>query len=159
MKRLFVIALFLIFFITPVYSEGPKLLEWRNQFFEEANALRALLATSNDPGVIINMWNSCMTTILQLNAYFYMLSIFDAIKTEFLSEDPTPYLMMWLNEIKKTNALNIKNLSASSKGREPKTKEHLERLKDYYNKLNSLIDTEMDKISLIQNTLIIRKKR
>ncbi|MCM8787283.1 MAG: hypothetical protein NC935_04430 [Candidatus Omnitrophica bacterium] len=157
MKKKFIFFIFLIVTFLNSYAEGPVLLDMRNQLFDEANQIKTLLVRSNEPAILINMWNSCMTTIIQLNAYFYMLSIFDAIKTDFLKDDPTVYITMWLREMKKTNELNIKNLT-DTKALEPEVKTYIEKLKKYFSELGKLLDVEIDKITVVRKTLVIKKR-
>jgi len=156
------ILFFIIFCITlSAYTQKiAPLLEMRNRFFEESNNIKSLLSTSKDPGIIINLWNSCMTTVLQLNAYFYMLNIFDSVKSGTLNDDPTMYLSMWLKEIKNVNQLNIKNLENSIKNiTDSNTKTYIDRLKVYYLELNKKIDEELVKLGALKQTLPIKNKR
>ncbi|MCM8831011.1 MAG: hypothetical protein NC918_02320 [Candidatus Omnitrophica bacterium] len=157
MKKKFIFFLFFIIVFLDSYAEGPILLDMRNQLFDEANQIKTLLVKSNEPAILINMWNSCMTTVIQLNAYFYMLSIFDTIKTDFLKDDPTVYIIMWLREMKKTNDLNIKNL-AMTKALEPEVKAHIEKLTKFFSDLSKELDFEIDKINVVRKTLVIRKR-
>ena len=158
MKKTICIIIMLFFFSSVyVYPLGVTLLDVRNGIFEESSQLKSLLADSKDPGVIVTMWNSCIITVNQLNAYFYMLGVFDALKTETLNDDPTIYLVGWLNEMKKTNETNIKSLDSAPSSVEQKTKVHLEKLKSYFLELNNRIDTELKKISAIRQTLKIKR--
>ena len=157
-----VILFFIIFFIIlNLYAQKiAPLLEIRNKFFEESNNIKGLLSTSKDPGIIINLWNSCMTTVLQLNAYFYMLNIFDAVKSGVLNDDPTMYLSMWLKEIKNVNQLNIKNLEDTTKNiTEVTTKTYVDKIKGYYIELNKKIDGELVKLGALRQILPIKNKR
>jgi hypothetical protein len=158
-KIICTIIMLFLFSSVSVYPLGVSLLDIRNGIFTESNELKLLLANSQDPGVIVTMWSSCIITVNQLNAYFYILGIFDALKTETLSEDPTIYLISWLTEMKRTNEANIKSLESVPSSIEQRTRSHLQKLKNYFSELNSRIDTELKNISTVRQTLKIKRPR
>ena len=152
-KIIFIILIFIIFLSFSVYALDTTLLDMRNKIFEESKVIKSLLVDSKDIILMNSMWDSCVMTMTQLDAYFSMIGIFNTIKKEDLKEDAINYLTSWLDGIKKTNELNIKSLDAVSVTLEPKTKAHILKLKDYFGKLNNQINAELDKISLLKKSL------
>jgi hypothetical protein len=128
----------------------------RNKISAESKQIKTLLLESKDMVLMNSMWDSCVITMTQLDAYFYMVGIFNTIKKEDLKGDTINYLTNWLNIIKDTNELNIKSLNTAIQILEPKTKVYKERLKSYFSELNKKIDSELVKISLLRKSLKIR---
>jgi len=149
----------LIFLVLCVFSTAAchafesRLLDIHNQIFEESKKIKDLFRTTKDVILISTMWDSCIITVNQLEAYFFMVSIFNTIKERQLEEKPVGYLMDWLNKIKQTNELNIKSLDDMGQALEPSTELHLAVLKVYYKKLNSEINEELEKLSTLKKSL------
>lgn len=159
MRKIIFIALLLAFSISlKAYGLDNSFLDIRNKFFEESKEIKSLLVSSKDAILISSMWDTCLLTMSGLDAYFHMLGIFNTIKERDLSEDAANYLARWLSEIKRNNELNINIIDSGSYSVEPDTKIHIERLKDYLSELNKRIDTELNKISIL-NQSIRRRKR
>lgn len=162
-KAAFIISIFMLLMSFSVYALGVhaadnSFLDIRNKFFEESKEIKALLPSSKDALLLSSMWDTCLLTMSELDAYFHMLGIFNTIKEKDLSEDAVNYLAKWLTEIKRNNELNIGILNSGSYSFEPGTRVHIEGLKSYLDELNKRIDTELDKISIL-NKSIRRKKK
>jgi hypothetical protein len=155
-KTIFIILIFIIFLSFSVYALDATLLDMRNKIFEESKVIKSLLADSKDIILMNSMWDSCVMTMTQLDAYFSMVGLFNTIKRENLSEASIDYLISWLNDIKKTNELNLKSLNSISVILESKTKVYLEKLKRHFSDLNNRIDSELGKISLLKESLKIK---
>jgi len=122
----------------------------RNRIFVKSQEIKALLANSKDVVLLNSMWDSCIMTITQLDAYFYMIGIFNTIKKEDLTDASVNYLINWLNEIKKTNELNIKSLNLVTKTLEPRARVHKEKLTSYFSELNKQINNELSRIPALK---------
>ena len=136
------------------YALDTTLLDMRNRIFEQSKELKALLPKTKNVIFVNNMWDTCVLTMTQLEGYFFMLGIFNTIKAESMSEESIDYLGMWLNEIKRTNTLNIKGLNAITAPLESDAKAQVDKLKAYYNDLNTRIDSELKKLSLLKKTVL-----
>ncbi|MBU2102275.1 MAG: hypothetical protein ABH865_06015 [Candidatus Omnitrophota bacterium] len=152
-----VIALVVCCGALPAYPLGTTLLDIRNGIFEEAKQVQSLLNQSKDAGLVVSMWDTCIISVTQLNGYFYMLGIFEKIKTEDLSEEPINYLLSWLLEIRKTNDMNIKSLEQYAMPVEAKTKAQRERIRGYFVELNKRIDREITKIKLLWQSVQVKR--
>jgi hypothetical protein len=159
MKKIIVVVVMLMFFSCfTAYPLGTTLLDMRNNIFNESKQVQSLLADSKDAGIIVSMWDSCIIAVTQLNAYFYMLGIFEQIPKEQLTDEPLDYLSAWLTEIKKTSDMNLKSLDSYKQLLEQKTKTHKDTLKEYFVQLNRQIDVELGKIATIKKSLRLRVK-
>lgn len=127
-------------------------LETRSMISQESIEIKMSLPNSKDAVLLIGMWDSCMVTLTQLDAYFSMLGIFNEIKKEDLTGASVGYLINWLNLIKNTNDLNIKSLIATTKTTEPHTKVHRDKLMGYFGKLNIQITNELNRLSLLKKS-------
>jgi hypothetical protein len=155
MKRLaaivIILALCLAFGSSAVAA--PTLLDMHNKILEESVAIKSLLSTSKDVYLINNMWDSCVLLISQLDAYFSMLGIFNTIKRENQSQTAVDYLIKWLEEIRRSNELNIKSLNTISDTIDPATKVHLENLKGYFADFNTNLNTELSKLTQLRKSI------
>ncbi len=154
MKRIiFIILIFVIFLGFNAYASNSGLINMRNKMLEESKDLKLLLATSKDVVLVNSMCDSCIIAMSQLDAYFSMVGIFNTIKKQDLKESAVNYLGGWLEGIRQTNKVNIRSLNTVMPGLEPKTKSQVAKLKDYFDKLNSQIDSELEKISILRKSL------
>ncbi len=158
MKKIIFIILALSIFCFSSYVFAAPLMDMRNKIFEESKVIKSLLVTSKNTVLVNSMWDSCIITLTQLDAYFYMQGIFNTIKKEDLNEACVNYLINWLNEVKKTDELNIKSLNTISVAVEPKEKIRMEKLKEYFSDLNKQIDNELSKLSLLNQSLKKKNK-
>lgn len=137
----------------PVYAQDSELMNIRNKILVESQELKTVLSNTKDIILVSSMWDSCVLTVTQLDAYFHQLGIFETIKKEDVTTTAIDYLERWLKSIKNTNDLNIKSLSSVTQDIEPKTKLHLERLGGYFFDLNTKIDQELSKLAALKQTL------
>lgn len=132
------------------------LIDLRNEVFKNAQEIKVAFNISKDPILINSMWDSSIMTVSQLDAYFSMLGIFNTIKKENLNDVQFGYLINWLNQIKKTNELNIESLDTVKATSEPKTKIFILKLRSSFSKLNDYIVRELRGVSRLQES--VKKK-
>jgi len=135
------------------YALGNELLDIRGSFFQEYKALKPLLTESKDVILLSSMQDSCIVTMTQLDAYFSMIGIYNAIKKEDLSEQPLNFLISWLSMMKNTTDLNTKSLIATPRTIAPRTKIHKDKLLNYFGDLNVRLANELNKLSLLKEAL------
>jgi len=155
-KRAFIalgVIFLILFFSFSAYAFDTALLDMRNKIFEQSKEIKSLIVNSKDVVLINNMWDSCIMTMTQIDAYFYMIGIFNTIKKEELSDASVNYLISWLNEIKKTNELNIISLNTATQINEVNTRVYVVKLKNYFGELNNKIDAELNKVNLLKRSL------
>jgi len=159
MRRIVSVALILVIFSgLNAYALETKMLETRDKIFEEAGAIQPLLQGSKDVVLMSSMYESCIVTKTQLDAYFFMVAIFNAVKGKDSIAKSGDYLMNWLSIIKKTNDVNINSLSAIKTPLEPTTEIHIKKLNGYFAELNFRIGQELKKISEIKDALNTKGK-
>lgn len=157
MRKIISIALVLILFLNfNAYALDTLLLEMRDKIFEESKQIKLLMSDSRDIIALDGMWDACIVTITQLGAYFFMLGIFNTIEEKELTGEAIDYLERWLNETKRTNNSNIKNVESLSQSVDARTVIHIERLKILYADLNNVIEAELKKIFLVRESLKMR---
>ncbi|MDD5194418.1 MAG: hypothetical protein PHQ96_01920 [Candidatus Omnitrophica bacterium] len=160
MKKLIAFFMAVIFLYSfTAYPLGRTLFQIRNGVFEESKQVQSLLPNSKDAGLLVSMWDSCIITVTQLNAYFYMLGIFEKIDNNLLTDEPLNYLESWLTEIKKTSDMNLKSLDSYSQPITQETRIHKEKLREYLADLNRQIDVELGKVATIKKSLRVRVTR
>ena len=145
-KKVAAAVLISVFFYLNAYASDPALLSLRGKLFSESQELKSALTSSQDPVLVSSMWDSCIISLTQIDAYFSMLGIFNTIKKEDSSRAAADYLSGWLNEIQRTNDLNIKSLESVSLITDQVTKDHMEKLKVYFSELNTQIGVELKKV-------------
>jgi len=160
MKRTSLVVLTLVLGLSVnAHAQATGLMEVRNKVLTESREIKALLPATKDVILVSSMVDSCILTTSQLDAYFSMVGIFNTIKDKELAEDPVIYLTKWLEEMKKTNRLNIESLDSIAYKVEPTTKVHIGKLKDYFSHLNNLINGELVRVSALQRSLKIKRQK
>lgn len=157
-KAIFVLLALGLLLSFNVYAIDNSFVDIRSKIFEESKEIRTLFSTSKDAVLLGSMWDSCLMTIRELDAYFHMLGIFNTIKEQDLSEDAVIFLARWLSEIKAGSELNIRILTESAYPTESQAAIHIARLKNYFGELNQKIDSELNKISLLRESIKRKKK-
>jgi len=155
MRKIICIAAALVMFLSSgAYALYTTLFEIRGKIFDESRAIKLLLPNARKDIVFMNsLWDSCIITIDQLDAYFSMLGIFNTIKKDAVTESAVDYIYGWLNMMKSNNDRNIKNLGAiGALAAEANTKLHVKKMADYYTDLNGTIAAELIKVSALKAT-------
>ncbi len=134
-------------------ATAAGLMEVRDKVLKESQEIKALFSDTKDVILVSSMVDSCILTTSQLDAYFSQLGIFNTIKKDDVSPDAINFLEQWLNNIKSTNDLNIKSLSAVTQNIQAKTKLHLERLTGYFTDLNAQIEQELAQLAALKKAL------
>ena len=154
MKKVIFVALILVVLSSfSAYALGTALLDIRNKIFSESKEMRPLLGTSKDGVLISTMWDSCLIAITQLDAYFFMLGIFNTIDENNLTVEVADYLINWLGEIKRANDLNIKSLKSVSSTIDPATEVRIKKLTGYFYQVNFYVDADLKRISTLKESL------
>jgi hypothetical protein len=152
-KIIFITLLLVVILVFRAEAFESPLLDMRNRFFQESQEIKALPVNPKNVVLVNSIWDSCLMTMAQLDAYFSMLGIFNAVTKEDAGRGAVKYLTSWLNEIKRVNELNIKSLRGILQLNEPIINTHMDRLRIYYTDLNSRIDSELKKVSALTKTL------
>ncbi len=154
MKKTILILFLFLFLNSSAWARAIdfKIFDMRNKIFEESKEIKEFFVRSQDSIVLASLFNACILSMSQLDAYFNMLGIFETIQDEDLSDMAVDFLVNWLREIKRTNELSLKSLTDIPQPLELKTQEHIARLKFYFRQLDSIADEELDKLSLIRRT-------
>ena len=150
-KTMLVLFISAILLSTNVYALHTTLPDKRDNISDEAREMKSLLGKSKDVVLINSMWDSCLLTITQLDAYFVMVGIVNTADEGKLSAASVRYLTSWLDVIKKTNDVNLKSINGVAVTMDPETKTHLAKLKEYYIDLNKAIDNDLISISALKN--------
>jgi len=160
MKKIVVgVLICFILFVPCAYAADNPLVGMRNKIFEEAKQIKSSLVQTQDIVLVNSMWDSCIMTVSQLDAYFSLVGIFNTIKKDNITESAINYLVDWLKQIKMTAELNIKSLNAITNPLEAKTKAQMDTLKRNFSDLNSRIDTELGKHSILLRSLKVKEKK
>ena len=160
MKKIAFIVLFLLTVLNLNASALDfKIFEMRNKLFETSQEIKKLMPQSNDSVLLISMFDSCILTMTQIDAYYSMLGIFDRVRKEDLNNTTLDFMIGWLTETRKTNEINIKNLSSISSPIEKSTKMYSDKLRSDFNDLNKILDNELNKLSIIKKSLKVKPKR
>lgn len=155
MKRMILIALALVFvFNLGAYALDNPLIASRNKISKESQDIKSALLKSKDIVLLNSMWDSCILAMTQLDAYFYLVGIFNTIKKENLSEASINYLATWLDIMKKTNDVNIKSLNSVSEKIEAQTRARLLKLKEAFVNLNNQLMNETKKVAILKSSLL-----
>ena len=136
--------------------DSSELVVIRSKIFRQSEEIKPLLTGSRDVILISSMWDSCVVTMSQLDAYFFMIGIFNTIEEKDVTMQALDYLEKWLINIKNTNVVNIKSLSSVSYEVEPSISAHMRIMKDTLGELNQAIVRETKKIEILKRRMQIR---
>ncbi|MBN1913547.1 MAG: hypothetical protein JW788_04015 [Candidatus Omnitrophica bacterium] len=150
-KAVFIVLIFTVFLNFNVYAKTSDFVNMRREIFADAQAIKSVLTNTKDMIILSSLWDACVLTMTQIDAYFSLLGIFNSIEKKETTAEQVDYLNGWLLEIKKTNDLNINSLS-SSQAIEEKTKAYMDKLRQKYNKLNDIIANELTKLEALKKT-------
>ncbi len=158
MKRILACMITIVIMMgSTVYAqEMIGLKDSRNKMQQESARLKELMPGTQDPILVSSMWDSCLITATQIDAYFYMLNIFNTIERERVDLSAVTALADWLKTLRSTNDLTIKSLKDTSRAFGQRTKSHMAKLSRYYTELNERVDEELTNVTVIKNSL---KKR
>lgn len=160
MKKIFYLVFaVLVFFRLDAYAFDSKLLDIRTKILDESKEIKGLLANTKDVILISSLWDACILTTNQLDAYFSMLGIFNTINKKDYSVDAVNYLIDWLNAIKGSNDLNLTSLNSMPQIIEASTKTEMVVLKNYFNELNNQIAVDLNKLSVLKKALKPNNKK
>ena len=138
---------------SPARALDTRLIDVRDRIFDESKKLQLVLNNSDDPVVIISLWDSCVTTVTRINAYFYMLGIYEMVPQESRTAEGLNYLITWLRETRRTNMLAVNALGAPLETADDTTLFHRKRVQGYFVELNSRLDAELQKLTIVQKSL------
>jgi hypothetical protein len=159
MRRIiyFILVLAIVGNMNAYALDNTLLLDLRNKIFDESKEIKPLLADSRNIVLLNNMWDACIIAVSQLDAYFFMIGIFDEVTKDKWNEEAVNYLELWLVKIKNTDELNIKILGSLPPGLEAITQVHGEKLKNYFIDLNDAIDDGLKTISKLKEAVKANK--
>ncbi|KPK97212.1 MAG: hypothetical protein AMJ95_10155 [Omnitrophica WOR_2 bacterium SM23_72] len=159
MRKIIGVIFLLLFLNSNAWAMDFKIFDMRNKIFEESKQIKELFAHSQDTITLSSLFDACLLAMSQLDAYFNMLGIFETIEQEDLSDLAVDFVVNWLDEIKRTLDLNLNSLANIPQPLEPKTREHIEKLKFYFRELDDIAELELRKLSLIRKTIKKRIRR
>ena len=152
MKKIFyLITILIILLCSNAYAmDNNQLLDLRNKLFDESKDIKDLLRNSKNVVLLDNFWDACMVTMTQLDAYFFMMGIFDAVSKDKWNEEAVTYLELWLTKIKNTDEINLKSLKSFPANLEAGTLRHAQKMEGYFTDLNDMIDESLNTISKLK---------
>jgi hypothetical protein len=153
MKRIVVIASIFALACSFAYAEDMAFQDSRNKLRQESAKLKGMMAGSADPVLLSSMWDSCLLTTTQIDAYYYMMNIFNTINKRRRKEPAVKTLADWLNAIKNTNELTIRSLADTSQALDNKTKARMDKLRTVYTELNNRVEIEINKVAVVRDSL------
>ena len=150
-KTFYLITILIVLLYSNAYAmDNNQLLDMRNKFFDESKDIKALLIGSKNAVLLNNMWDACIVTMTQLDAYFFMMGIFDAINKDKWNEEAVTYLELWLTKIKSTDEVNLKSLKSFPPDLEAGVIRHAQKMEGYFTDLNGMIDESLSTISKLK---------
>ncbi|HPN72963.1 MAG TPA: hypothetical protein PKZ41_03100 [Candidatus Omnitrophota bacterium] len=151
-KKIISVVIFVLVAGFSFRASASPLIDLRTEVIEEGKRIKSAFKGSKDIILLSSMWDACMITGVQLDAYFAMVGVVGTIKEEDLTPVSVEYLISWLGRVKDNNLVNIKNLSGIANA-ERDTKAQIKRVVEYYAKLNSQIDAEIKGLQALKTSL------
>jgi hypothetical protein len=158
MKKAIIALLLVCVYSSTALAIDFEIFDTRNKIFQESKEIKSLVSSSKDPLLLIVMFDSCIQATTQLDAYFYMLSLFNAIKKADITVVHTDILNSWLMGIKQTNNLSISSIDNLTQPKDVKALFHVKMVRKLLSNLNAQVDAELSKVSIISKATKIKKK-
>ncbi|MCM8757860.1 MAG: hypothetical protein NC900_04925 [Candidatus Omnitrophica bacterium] len=156
-KFIFGLIISVILITQYCFAVDFKILDLREKLFSESNQIKQEINPNNQDFVLLSgLFDSCIQVVTQIDAYFYMLGIFEFIRKEDLNKSCFNFLLSWLDLMKRTNDLNLKNLMTATPANEQNTKIHIEKIKSYFLELDKQITKEQNRFNILMRSLKIR---
>jgi|GEM_PF-986242 len=155
-KKFFLMLIFLLLFVQSAYCLDTRLYDIRQKLFTQAQEIKKLVNRENAGQYLVlvsSMWDTCFVAITQLDAYFYILGLFNTIKKENVTAPAIDFLSRWLTQAKETSELNIKGLSGIKVPIEPMIRINMVKLERSFKELKSQIDRELAEIAKLRKSL------
>jgi hypothetical protein len=155
-RKIFITLIFLVLFTQSAHCLDTRLYGIRQKLFTQAEDIKKLVNRDNAGRYLVlvsSMWDTCFVAITQLDAYFYILGLFNTIRKEHITHPAVGFLSRWLKQIKETSELNIKGLDGIKVPIEPMIRINMVKLKRYFRELNNLINKELADIAKLKKSL------
>jgi hypothetical protein len=154
MKKIASVTLILCLFLSlNCYAANNSLTAINARLMQESASIKSLLKDSKDVVLLTTMWDSYFISRTQLDAYFYMVALYESVKKGSVTEASVGYLLNWLGEIRKTNATNMKSLNSAPPGIDQATKLAVNKMKAKISDLNSAVDSEIVRLNSLKESL------
>lgn len=155
MKKVIPLVIIGIFFTCNAHALDLKMLDVRQKIFALSQEIKDNVPKTKDSYAMQAMFNSCLMTASQLDAYFHMVGIFDTIKKESLNITAVDFLTAWLQQIQKTNQLNLNTFNTLISSVEPATKKYVEKVRSTFSNLNGIIVEELNKVNALKKSIVV----
>ena len=149
-KIVFILAALLLTMTTCAHAADFRIFELRNKIFEESKQIKALMPTSKESFILLVLFDSCVLTASQIDAYFSMMRIVNTIRSENLSKEAIDSLIAWLEEMKKGNEINFRMLDDASIAAKADTKAHIAKLREYYALYGELVLIDANRLNALR---------
>jgi hypothetical protein len=157
MKKIIVIVLMLCFCLSvDSFAANNSLTSINARLMQESSNLKSMFKNSRDVVLLTTMWDSYFIARTQLDAYFYMVALFESVKKAAVTDVSVDYLLNWLGEIRKTNTANIKTLNSTVTVIDQATKSAVDRMETNIADLNNAVDKEIIRLNSLKEA--IKKK-
>jgi hypothetical protein len=154
--KILVLLVFVVLFAQNAYCLDTRLYEVRQKLFAQAQEIKKLVNRDNAGQYLVlvsSMWDTCFVAITQLDAYFYLLGLFNSIKKDQVTGPTMDFLSRWLRQTQETSELNIKGLDGIKVPIEPMIRINMEKLKRYFRELNNQLNKELAEIEKLRKSL------
>ena len=158
-RILIVICLLALTLVKPAAAIESKMFNLRGALFDQSKVIQKAIPTSKDIFILNTLFNTCILTISQVDAYFSMMDIFNSVRKDDLTASNVQTLTRWLSELKYANDMNLKSLGSFSVPVDPATTEYIGKLKSIYTELNKMVDAELNKVSILKKSIKPSKKK
>ena len=155
-RKIFILLVFLALFAKNAYCLDTRLYDLRQKLVVQSQEIKKLINRENAGQYLVlvsSMWDTCFVAITQLDAYFYLLGLFNTIRKGNITGPTIDFLSRWLKQTKETSELNIKGLDGIKLPIEPMIRINMEKLKRYFRELSRQINKELAEIEKLKKSL------
>ena len=84
-RKIYILLVLLVLVAQNAYALDTKLYNVRQKLFDQSQEIKKLVNRDNAGQYLVlvsSMWDTCFVAITQLDAYFYLLGLFNSIKKD-----------------------------------------------------------------------------
>ena len=155
-RKIYILLVLLVLVAQNAYALDTKLYNVRQKLFDQSQEIKKLVNRDNAGQYLVlvsSMWDTCFVAITQLDAYFYLLGLFNSIKKDQVTGPAIDFLSRWLNLVQKTSQENITSLGAIKVPIDPMIRINMETLKRSFRELSNQVSKELAEIDKLRKSL------
>ncbi|MBP7217052.1 MAG: hypothetical protein KBA46_07215 [Candidatus Omnitrophica bacterium] len=135
-----------------------RIFDLRNKLFAQSKTINAMLPKAQDQAVLLSLFDTCIIVTSQIDAYFGMMGIFNAVRKEDLNKETVGYLVNWLSEMKRTSEITLRGLNEIPVAVQPTTRAQMAVIGKHLTDLVKLVQEDLSRMDELMKVVKVKKR-